>query len=181
MDYSKAFHLVAKASKKSGVPCILIGGFAVNFHKVSRNTLDVDFLTTKDDFNKIEAALADSGYSEDFAGDVTVRMSNKKEGLDIDFMIVDAATRAKILKDGIETEVVSEKLVVPSVEHLIALKLHAIKCNPKNRMWKDLPDIIKLIKANKIDYESEPFRGNCMKFGSGDIYGKICGLMSGDL
>ena len=106
MDYSKAFHLVAKASKKSAVPCVLIGGFAVNFYKVTRNTLDVDFLRTKDDFEKIKDVLIEAGYSEDFATDVTVRMSNKKEMLDVDFMIVDDATRAKILKDGKEVKVV---------------------------------------------------------------------------
>jgi len=67
MDYSKAFHLVAKASKKSAVPCILISGFAINFYKVTRNTLDVDFLITKDDLKKIKKALVEAGYKEDFA------------------------------------------------------------------------------------------------------------------
>lgn len=33
MDYAKAFHLVARTSKKAAVPCVLIGGFAINFCK----------------------------------------------------------------------------------------------------------------------------------------------------
>ena len=163
MDYSKAFHLVAKASKKSAVPCVLIGGFAVNFYKVTRNTLDVDFLTTKDDFEKIKDVLIEAGYSEDFATDVTVRMSNEKEMLDVDFMIVDDATRAKILKDGKEVKVVGETLIIPSVENLIALKLHAIKLGSKNRLWKDMPDIIDLIKINNIDFNSAEFKDIFLK------------------
>lgn len=181
MDYSKAFHLVAKASKKSAVPYVLIGGFAINFYKVTRNTLDVDFLITKDDFKKIESALIEAEYAEDFATDVTVRMSNKKEMLDVDFMIVDDATRSKILKDGKEVEVVGETLIVPSIEHLIALKLHAIKNNPTNRMWKDLPDIIRLVKMNNIDFKSEKFKKVCFKFGNSTIYKNILNFINGEI
>lgn len=181
MDYSKAFHLVARASKKSAVPCVLIGGFAINFYKVTRNTLDVDFLTTKDDFEKIKSALIEAGYAKDFATDVTIRMSNKKEMLDVDFIIVDDATRSKILKDGKEVDVVGEMLIIPSVEHLIALKLHAIKNNPKNRMWKDLPDIIRLIKMNNIDLKSDKFKNICLKFGNSEIYKNISNFMNGEI
>ena len=181
MDYSKVFHLVAGASKKKAVPCILIGGFAVIFYKVTRDTLDIDFLTTKEDFAKIKDALVDSGYAEGFATDVTTRFSNKKENLDIDFMIVDEATREKIIKGGKEIDVVGEKLVIPSIDHLIALKLHAIKNNQKNRMWKDLPDIVNLIKINKVDYNNNRFREICLKYGSEEIYKIILKAVDGEL
>jgi len=170
MNYAKAFHLVAGASKNAAAPCILIGGFAINFYKVTRNTLDVDFLITKEDFKKIESALTAEGYKEDFATDVAVRLSNINDGMDIDFMIVDEETRAKIIEEGKEVEVVGEKLIIPSINHLIALKLHAIKHNPKNRMWKDLPDIIRLIKINKVDYKSSAFKDICLKYGNMKIY-----------
>ena len=170
MDYSKVFHLIAKASKKSAVPCVLIGGFAINFYKVTRDTLDVDFLITKEDFAKIKDALLGAGYAEEFATDVAVRFSNKKEAVDIDFMIVDKATREKIIKDGKEIEVVGEKLTIPSINHLIALKLHAIKHNQKNRIWKDLPDIIRLVKMNGIDCKKEDFKDLCLKYGNNEIY-----------
>lgn len=181
MDYSKAFHLVARASKKSAVPCILIGGFAINFYKVTRDTLDIDFLITKEDFAKIKDALVIAGYTEEFATDVAVRFSNKKEALDIDFMIVDKTTREKIIEDGKELDVVGEKLVIPSVNHLIALKLHAIKNNQKNRVWKDLPDIVSLIKINKVDYNDTQFKEMCIKYGSEEIYQAILKAMSGEL
>lgn len=181
MDYSKAFHLVAGASKKSAVPCVLIGGFAINFYKVSRNTLDVDFLITKEDFEKIKSALTIAGYSEEFVTDVAVRFSNKKEAADIDFMIVDKTTREKIVKDGKEVEVVGEKLVIPSVNHLIALKLHAIKTNQKNRILKDLPDIVDLIKINKVDYKDKQFRDMCLKYSSEAIYKTILKAVGGEI
>lgn len=170
MDYAKTFHLVAKASKKSAVPCVLIGGFAINFYKVTRNTLDVDFLTTKDDFEKIKNALIEAGYAENFATDVAIRMRNKAGAVDIDFMIVDEGTRSKIIEDGKMVEIVGEKMFVPSINHLIALKLHAIKHNLKNRMLKDLPDVIKLIKVNNIDFKNNDFKNLCLKYGNEEIY-----------
>jgi hypothetical protein len=173
MDYAKAFHIVAKASKKSAVPCVLIGGFAINFYKVTRNTLDIDFLITKEDFAKIKDALLFAGYAEEFATDVAIRFSNKIDALDIDFMIVDNKTREKIIRDGKMTEVVGEKLIIPSIDHLIALKLHAIKHSKKNRIWKDLPDIIRLIQMNKIDYKKRGFRELCLKYGNNEIYQTI--------
>jgi len=181
MDYSKVFHLVAEASKKSAVPCILIGGFAVNFYKVTRDTLDVDFLTTKEDFVKIKGALINAGYAKEFATEATVRFSNKKENLDVDFMIVDQATREKIIKEGKEIDVVGEKLVIPSVNHLIALKLHAIKSNQKNRIWKDLPDIVNLIKMNKVDYKDERFKEMCLKYSNEEIYRTILKAVGGKI
>ena len=173
MDYAKAFRLVAKASKEFAVPCVLIGGFAINFYKVTRNTLDVDFLITKEDFIKIRNALLIAGYAEEFATDAAVRFSNKIDALDIDFMIVDNRTREKIIKDGKIAEVVGEKLIIPSINHLIALKLHAIRNNQKNRIWKDLPDIIRLIEVNNIDCKTAGFKDLCLKYGNSEIYQTI--------
>ena len=173
MDYAKAFHIVAKASKRSSVPCVLIGGFAINFYKVTRSTLDIDFLITQEDLLKIKDALLAAGYTEDFATDVAIRFSNKKEALDIDFMIVDGETRKKIIEDGKKTEVVGEKLIIPSIDHLIALKLHAIKYNQKNRIWKDLPDVIRLIKMNNIDCKKKAFKELCLRYGTSEIYQTI--------
>jgi len=170
MDYAKAFHLVAGASRKAAVPCVLIGGFAINFYKVTRNTLDVDFLITKEDFPKIKYALFSAKYDEEFATDVVVRFSNKKEPMDIDFMIVDDLTREKIIKDGKTAEIAGEKLIIPSLNHLIALKLHAIKNNQKNRMWKDLPDIIRLVQMNDVDCKNKAFKEICLKYGNAEIY-----------
>lgn len=173
MDYAKAFHIVAKASKEAAVPCVLIGGFAINFYRVTRNTLDIDFLITKEDFIKIKKALVAAGYAEEFATDVAIRFSNKKDALDIDFMIVDNLTREKIIEDGKAAEVVGEKLIIPSINHLIALKLHAIKHNRKSRTWKDLPDIIKLIQMNKINCKDKAFKDLCLKYGNEEIYQTI--------
>ena len=56
---------------------------------------------------------------------------------------------------------------------MIALKLHAIKHNQKIREFKDLPDIVNLIRANKVKYKTAEFRELCLKYGTKEMYDKI--------
>jgi hypothetical protein len=64
-------------------------------------------------------------------------------------------------------------LGVPCLNHLIALKLHAIKYNPKIREYRDLPDIIELIRINKINTKDVEFKNLCLKYGREELYNKI--------
>ncbi len=174
MSYPTAFHLISDISKKTGISCILVGGFAVNFYKVSRQTADVDFLISKEDFEKILALLEAEGYRQDQAQEVFTRLKSTKSNLlDIDFMFVDKETLDKIINDSRETSIAGQKFMVPSLNNLIALKLHSIRYNPKLRENRDLPDIINLIRINKIDVKSQDFRQLCLKYGSEEIYNKI--------
>ncbi|MBN1914248.1 MAG: hypothetical protein JW788_07620 [Candidatus Omnitrophica bacterium] len=100
-------------------------------------------------FHLISAPLKKAGFEVDYAQEVFTRL--KGPGyylLDADFMFVDKETLEKILKEGKETFIAKQKFIVPSLNTLIALKLHAIKYNQKLREYEDLPDIINLIRAN---------------------------------
>lgn len=168
------FHLISKISEKKGIDYVLIGGFAVNYYKVTRQTADVDFLITKEDFEKILVLLEKSGYKKDYVHEVFIKLKSDKAYLmDVDFMFVDKETLVKIIKEGKSISIAGEKFIVPSLNNLIALKLHSIKYNPKLRLTKDLPDIINLIRINNVDYKSEGFRELCLRYGTEDIYKKI--------
>lgn len=177
MEYSNVFHLISDISKREGICCILIGGFAVNYYKVTRQTADVDFLITKEDFNKISGLLEKAGYKKDFEQNVFVRFGSTDFLMDVDFMFVDKETFDKIKKDGREVTIAEQKFKVPSLNNLIALKLHSIKYNPKFREYRDLPDIINLIKVNKLDFKNHGFRELCLKYGTEEIYEKILNIL----
>ena len=152
----------------------MIGGFAVNYYKVTRQTLDIDFLTTADGFRMILPLLEKSGYKEDLRHEIFVRLkSSDMPIMDLDFMFVDDETMDRILKNGNEINIAGEKFIVPSLNNLIALKLHSIKYNPKNRMLTDLPDIINLIKINNVNFKKDSFKELCMKYGNEQIYKNI--------
>jgi len=174
MPYPTIFHLISAITNKEGVRCVLIGGFAVNYYKVTRQTIDVDFLTTKEDFNKISDLLKKAGFELGYAQEVFTRFKGPDHYLmDIDFMFVDKETLDKIIKDSKETFIAKQKFIVPSLNTLIALKLHAIKYNQKLRVHKDFPDIINLIRVNKVNYKSKEFRELCLKYGTEELYNKI--------
>jgi hypothetical protein len=174
MKEISAFSLISDLIQKTGISCILIGGFAVNFYKVTRQTADIDFLITKEDFNKISAFLAEAGYETISSQDAFSQLqSNQASLMDVDFMFVDDDTLAQIKKAGREIEISGKFFFIPSLDHLIALKLHAIRYNYKIRLTKDLPDIINLVRINKIDVNNAGFEELCLKYGTEDIYRKI--------
>ncbi len=174
MEYRSAFHLISDITEKTGVSCVLIGGFAVNYYKFSRQTADVDFLIREEDFNKIQAFLESEGYKKEFSQKVFVRLRSAKLYLmDIDFMFVDKGTLDKIILDAKEIFIAKHKFKIPSLMNLIALKLHSLKYNFQIRQPKDLLDIVSLIKLNKVDVETKEFHHLCLKYANEDIYQKI--------
>ncbi len=160
--------------RQAGVSCILIGGFAVNHYKVARQTADVDFLITKEDFNKITNVLEKAGYKQILLQENFVQLGSSQPSLmDVDFMFIERETFEKILRDGEQIKIAGKTFTVPSLNHLIALKLHAIKYNPKIRLSRDLPDIINLIRINKVNVNDKQFKELCLKYGTEEIYRRI--------
>ena len=118
--------------------------------------------------------MEQSGFKKDYAQEAFVRLRGEKPNLmDIDFMFVDRETLDKITRDGKQADIAGEKFIVPSLKHLIALKLHSIKHNPKKREYKDLLDIVELIRINKLDVKEAEFHSLCLRYGTQEIYHKI--------
>lgn len=174
MRYPTIFHLISAISTQTNAHCVLIGGFAVNHYKVTRQTADVDFLITQDDFKKMLTLLESQGYKLDYSQEVFARLrGNRLYLMDLDFMFIDKETLDKIIHDGKEINIAGQKFLVPSLMHLIALKLHSLKSNLKIREYKDLPDIVALITANRLKASSKEFKELCLKYGTEDLYHKI--------
>jgi predicted nucleotidyltransferase len=89
-------------------------------------------------------------------------------------MYVNAATFAKMLGNSIERTLMSAQVRIPSLNDLLALKLHAARYAPW-RMLKDMADIVYLIDANQIDVKSDQFRQLCLRFGTEQIYEQLRG------
>ncbi|MBU4311611.1 MAG: nucleotidyltransferase [Candidatus Omnitrophica bacterium] len=178
MKYPTIFHLISDVFNKKNTDAVLIGGFAVNYYKVSRQTADIDFLITKDGFDEISVLLEKEGYKKDYSQDVFAKLSNSQQYLmDIDFMFVDIETLTRIIKDAKEITIAKQKFMVPSLNHLIALKLHSLKFNPKIRENRDLPDIIELVRVNKVNVKDRDFKEVCLKFGTEELYSRILNRM----
>lgn len=174
MNFHSAFNVISDITQQEKVSCILIGGFAINYYKVTRQTTDIDFLITKEDFDKIYDLLKKTGYKQTFVHEAFAQLKSEKLSmLDIDFMFIDKETFYKIKSDGRHLRIAGKDFVVPSLNHLLALKLHSIKHNAKIRMTKDLPDIVSLIRINDVNADDTKFKELCLKYGNKEIYHKI--------
>jgi len=174
MNSPTIFDLLANAVQDADVRLILIGGFAINAYGVARNTQDIDFLITESDYGKLRPLLLAQKYDETVRTDIFAKQTPKdRDGMPVDFLFVDPATFELIWRNGAEKTISGHGFRAPSLLHLIALKLHAINKGSKDRVWKDLPDIINLIIANKIDIYSSDFKEICLKFGPAGIHQKI--------
>ncbi len=165
---------MADACKETKVSVVLIGGQALASRGYQRLTLDVDFMVTEEDYEKLKPAISSRGYSEVVRTNVAAKwQAGSPDLIDIDFMFVDPETFKAIKKDSTMEDYQEGKFLVPKAEHLIALKLHAIKQQPQKRELKDLNDVIQLIKANNIDIKSKAFQSICRRFGTAALYEKI--------
>ncbi|MCM8776175.1 MAG: nucleotidyltransferase family protein [Candidatus Omnitrophica bacterium] len=168
------FQIVANACQKTGTRVILIGGQALGARGYQRVTLDLDFMITEQDYERLKPAMEREGYSEIVRTEIAVKMrAASDELIDIDFMFVDPGTFDGIRKEASQENFEGCNFWVPKPEHLIALKLHAIKQQPDVREMKDLNDIVELIRGNPIDPQSDTFRSLCLKFGTSALYKKI--------
>lgn len=174
MKYQNVFKLMFAEFSKARIPFLLVGGFAVNAHRVSRSTQDIDFLIAEGNYSKARSILAEGGYKEIEKENVCARFkSDELFFIDLDLLLTDEKTLNEMLKEAKEVEVRGEKFLVPSIKHLIAMKLHSLKNTQGHRDYKDMLDIMELLRKNKIDINSEDFRSLCMKFASEELYFRI--------
>lgn len=177
MKYLNTFEFLSNEAQKKKISCILIGGFAINFYNVARQTVDVDFLITKNDFEKLLPALEEQGYKVSAQSEVFINLeSSDRHFLDLDYMLIDQNVFDSIFKDAREVQISKEKFIVPSLNHLIALKLHSIQGNPRREL-KDLLDIVGLVQNNNVDVNSKSFEQLCLSYGNADLLKKIQNFM----
>jgi hypothetical protein len=153
---------------------LIIGGHAINYYCEPRATLDVDFLVRKTDESKWCELLTAEGFKlRNDAG--TFMQFSPPYGVEwrLDLMLVNDQTFAKLQEGARTIEVLGVTALVPKPEHLIALKLHALKHGHSERFEKDLHDVLSLIRSAKIDSRSETFRLLVEQFGTKEIYEQL--------
>ena len=167
---------VGELFKKKKIPVALIGAMAVNAYNISRFTKDVDFMILISDFEGILPDLMEMGLEIFHKQENFVRLRHREfREIITDFLFVDEGTLQHILRDGKSIQMFKQTFVVPSLNHLIAMKLHAIKQNPEREI-KDLLDIANLIKEHNVSVLSESFRALCLKYGPDTTYDKLLNI-----
>lgn len=156
------------------IDCLLVGGFAVNFHGYTRNTLDVDFMIVGEQLDAVRRIMVATGFTNVTVQDNVTFFNAPDSPLRVDFINVDRHTMRKLLANAIPATVHEFKVKVPALRDLIAMKIFALSQSVPRRMGKDLPDIAFLSVLHNLDMEAD-IRPLCDRFGTSEVYDLIRG------
>lgn len=175
----KILDIVATQSRERGLQFLVIGGHAVNAYGERRQTGDLDILVREADRDAWLNLVTSMGYSLFHQHKAFLQFSPSNiEVWPIDLMLVEDMTFDGLLAESEEVNFGgTENVRIPSIEHLIALKLNVLKQVGRERELKDLADIVALVRIGKFDVEDKRFRILCEKYGTADIYEKIINVI----
>jgi len=159
------FDLLLRIQNRSGIQLLLIGGWALQAHGYSRQTLDVDCMTAADNDVLVGEDLAKAGFECFDEMSAFRRFRHRVDPfLVLDVMRVNAGTFAKMWDKSEAFAIGGVTLRVPSLPHLIALKLHAAK--NAHRTAKDMEDVVQLLSVNPGKISPAELRELCGEFGA---------------
>jgi predicted nucleotidyltransferase len=173
----EVFAQLANKAGDKGLQFLLIGGHAVAHHHYPRTTEDTDILVCKDDRDAWLQLTEEIGLKLFNDGGNFLQFSPpESSGWRLDLMLVNASTFAKMTGESKTNTLEGQEVRMPSLDHLIALKLHALKHAVGIRVLKDMDDVANLITNNRIDVKSSEFRELVLKHGTPELYEKLSSL-----
>jgi len=165
------------AAQRRGLRFILVGGHAVNLHGYARSTTDLDILVCKDDREAWLSAAAELGYALSRDGLTFLQLRTPEPpGWPLDLMLVGRGTFEGMAQAAQPMRLFDEEVLVASLSHLLALKLHALKHTNVGRVLKDYEDVLNLAAINQMDLRSDGFRDLCLRYGTTELYERILRL-----
>jgi len=151
MGLKEQFELIIAFLKKEKIEYALIGAFALYAYGYTRATQDIDFITHIKNQKKIVTFLESIGFETLNQSKGYSNHLHPVGSMKFDFVYISGYTANAIFNSTMNKSVFEDdEIPVVSPEHLIALKLFAIKNEP-GRKLKELADIKEICKLTKID------------------------------
>jgi len=153
VDLSVVIGDVRRFLDRDQIPFAIVGALALHTYGYSRATNDIDLLVGADAQDRLltfleargfETLHRSGGYSNHLHADPALGR--------LDVVYVDADTREKIFANARASSIAGIPVVVPKPEHLVAMKVHAMKNDP-SRAFQDMADILFLMKLPGVDRE----------------------------
>ena len=167
-------NVIHDRSRQAGLRYLLIGGHAIISYCEPRGTLDVDFMVRRSNLVGWRALLESEGFKQMHDGKTFAQFS-PPYGVEwrLDLMLVNDQTFDKLEAGARVIRVIGIESRVPRAEHLIALKLHALKHGHPERFEKDFGDVLSLTRNIGCDVRSTGYRQLFDQFGTPELYEKV--------
>ncbi len=122
------FQKLETEARRRELRFIVIGGHAVIEHGFQRGTEDADILVSKTKRAEWTACVESFGYRLCRDGGTFLQFDPDNDAeWELDLMLVPEDAFARLLAGSQAATLEQAMVVVPSLEHLIALKVHALK------------------------------------------------------
>jgi hypothetical protein len=154
LDFEKAMRAIERFFECEGFSFAVIGAFALHAYGSTRATRDLDFVTESSAQQKLivfletlgyETLHLSSGYSNHWHRDPSKGR--------LDFVYVSGETNQLLFASARKLLILGDISVpVPRVEHLVAMKIQAMKNDPE-RTFQEMADILFLIRLPGIDQD----------------------------
>ena len=172
MNIKAIFRSLIGFFKQAGIDYALVGAFALKAYGYLRATEDVDFLVRGAYQSSIVAYLESIGYETIYR---SPGYSNHVHPLAklgrIDFIYVEGQTADVILSEAKPLLLIDDISVpVAKAEHLIALKVFAMKNDPE-RSFREMADLQYLLGLPGMDLRE--IRGYFEKYGQMEKYDEL--------
>jgi hypothetical protein len=164
--------LIAACQRDEALPFLVVGGHAVIAHGHARFTYDLDLLVRRSQRDAWVRKLESLGYTVFREHTTFVQMAPSGGGTELDLMLVTDETFAGLWAAACSILIAGVEAKMPSLKHLIALKLHVLKQGLAHRTVKDLDDVIMLVLKNGLDIRTDECRNLFLRYGTADVYEK---------
>jgi hypothetical protein len=163
--------------KKPALRFLIIGGYAVAAHGHTRATFDVDFLVRRAEREAWFARIAAAGLTLFGESNAFAQFGQPEGGDGLDLMFVDEPTFDPMWQASEERDFGGSRARIPCLDHLLALKLHALKQSMPHRTSKDAEDVEILARRNGLKLSDPRYEQLFLKYGSREIYDTFLRLL----
>jgi hypothetical protein len=169
-DIQSVLQIVTQQLPEASIPCLMIGGHAVNHYGVLRATQDIDFMIAATDTDRVKDLMKRAGFTNISKHDTVIFFNQPDSPLRVDFLSVAPATMDKLLGHAVKiTYAGTNAVLVPQLSDLLAMKIFALAKGGPKRKDKDFADIVNLVLENNFDVENS-LRELCEQYGTENMY-----------
>jgi hypothetical protein len=172
LEIGDIFRIVFEEADHAGIKCLLVGGFAVNYYGYSRTTLDIDVLITSSAEEQVVSFMRKNGFTNISRYENVIFFSHPRSVCRVDFLQTDAVTMETMMNRSQMVDYLGEKVRIPALMDLLAMKLFAAAHATAVRGGKDLADVVYLALINSLDPEND-LRHLCLKYADDRLYSEI--------
>lgn len=156
---------------------LIIGGYAVAAHGHTRATFDVDFLVRRAEREEWRSRAAAAGLKLFGESNAFAQFIQPQGGDGLDLMFVDDSTFDRMWQSSDERDFGGSSARVPCLDHLLALKLHALKQALPHRSFRDAEDVETLARRNGLNLGDPRYKELFLKYGSQELYDTFLRLL----